>query len=105
MKISNRLSAIRRRWMKQPPERALNTLPAHDTNYHSTLLAAGVVLLKLTRRIFKEASDGHETNIGMAPKKMPAPLHAYKLMCSKFSARFSHKLLWTIPVILECFKQ
>ena len=48
---------------------------------------------------------GSTPYIGMTPKKMAAPLHVYKVMCSKLCARFSHKLLWTIPVILECFHQ
>ena len=38
--------------------------------------------------------------IVMAPKKW---LYAYKVICSKLCPTFSHKLLWTIPVILECF--
>ena len=48
---------------------------------------------------------GSTPYIGMAPKKMAVPLHVYKVMCSKLCARFCHKLLWTIPVILECFHQ
>ena len=43
--------------------------------------------------------------IGMAPKKMAAPLYVYKAICSQLCPRFSHKLLRTIPDILECFHQ
>ena len=46
---------------------------------------------------------GSTPYIGMAPKKMAAPLYVYKVICSKLCPRFSHKLLWTIPIILECF--
>ena len=46
---------------------------------------------------------GSTPYIGMAPKKMAGPLFAYKVICSKLCPRISHKLLWTIPVILECF--
>ncbi len=37
MKITNHPipRAIRRRWMKQPPERGLECLPTHNTNYHA----------------------------------------------------------------------
>ena len=45
---------------------------------------------------------GSTPYIGMAPKKMAAPLY---VICSKLCPRLSHKLLWTIPVILECFQQ
>ena len=48
---------------------------------------------------------GSTPYIGMAPKKLAAPLYVYKVICSKLCPRISHKLLWTIPVILECFHQ
>ena len=41
--------------------------------------------------------------IGMARKKMAAPLYVYKVTCSKLCPKLSHKLLWTKPVILQCF--
>ena len=47
---------------------------------------------------------GSTPYIGMAPKKMAAPLHVYKVICSKLCPRLSHRLLGTIPVILECFQ-
>ena len=34
---------------------------------------------------------------------MAAPLYVYKVICSKLCPRLGHKLLWTIPVMLECF--
>ncbi len=33
MKITNHPRAIRRRWMKQLPDRGLECLPTHNTNY------------------------------------------------------------------------
>ena len=46
---------------------------------------------------------GSTPYIGMAPKKMAAPLYVYKVIYSKLCPRLSHKLLWTIPVILRVF--
>ena len=37
--------------------------------------------------------------IGMAAKKMAAPLYVYKVICSKLCPRFSHKLLLTIRAV------
>ena len=47
---------------------------------------------------------GSTPYIGTAPKKMAAPLDVCKVICSKLCPRLSHKLIWTIPVILECFQ-
>ena len=43
---------------------------------------------------------GSTPYIGMALKNMASTLHVYKAICSKLCPRFSHKLLWTIHVIL-----
>ena len=48
---------------------------------------------------------GSTPYIGMAPEKMAATLYVYKVTCSKLCPKLSHKLLWTIPVTLECFHQ
>ena len=37
---------------------------------------------------------GSTPYIGMAPKKMAAPLYVYKVLCSTLCPRLSHKLLW-----------
>ena len=39
-------------------------------------------------------------------KKNGCPImYLYKVIFSKLCPRLSHKLLWTIPVILKCFQQ